>query len=37
MMFAAVDIDNAEAGHAAAGVDAQNACGLELGHSACLK
>ncbi|EEG33708.1 hypothetical protein NEIFLAOT_01188 [Neisseria flavescens NRL30031/H210] len=28
MMLAAVDIDHAEAGHAAAGVDAENACGL---------
>ena len=37
MMLAAVDINNAESGHAAARVDAENACGLELGHSACLK
>ncbi|EFC51121.1 hypothetical protein NEISUBOT_05455 [Neisseria subflava NJ9703] len=37
MMFAAVDINNAEAGYATAGVDAENACRLELGHSACLK
>ena len=37
MMLAAVDINNAESGHATAGVDAENACGLGVGHSACLK
>ena len=37
MMLAAVDINHTEAGHAAAGVDAENASGLELGHGAYLK